>query len=43
VLAVENALYPRVVGAMAAGRITLRDGRADVDGAIPDTSLVSFA
>lgn len=43
VLAVENALYPRVVGAMAAGRIALRDGRANVDGAIPDTSLVSLA
>jgi phosphoribosylglycinamide formyltransferase-1 len=43
VLAVENALYPRVVGAMAAGQITLRDGRAELKGTIPDTSLVSLA
>ena len=43
VLAVENALYPRVVGAMAAGRIALRDGRALIDGPISEASLISLA
>ena len=43
VLAVENALYPRVVGALAAGRIALRDGQAIIDGPTSEASLVSLA
>ena len=43
VLVVENALYPRVVGALAAGRIALRDGQAIIDGPTSEASLVSLA
>ena len=42
VLAVENALYPRVVAAMAAGRIAMADGRARIDGPVAEGSLVSL-
>ena len=42
VLAVENALYPRVVGELAAGRIALAGGRVAIDGPAAEGSLVSL-
>lgn len=42
VLEVENALYPHVVGEMAAGRIGLAAGRVVIQGPSPDGQLVSL-
>lgn len=42
VLQVENALYPRVVAAMAAGKIALAGGRVVIDGPAAEGSLVSL-
>ena len=43
VLAVENALYPRVVAGLAAGRIVLAGNRVVIDGPAADGSLISLA
>lgn len=43
VLAVENALYPRVVAGLAAGRIVLAGQRVMIDGSVADGALISLA
>lgn len=43
VLAVENALYPRVVAGLATGRIVLAGDRVVIDGPAADGALISLA